>query len=396
MVTNSLVSAHNWSRLLVRYLGVYLIYLAVLARFFYRYARSPHVGLMLLLLALYGVLLILSPWLSRWRGWSPWLYLLLQSGLAMGLLLFPPHEDFLPMLFIPLSLQATLFFKRRTGLLCIGAFTLAIAGPLVVGWGWTLTGPVMLLLFGGLYFLMGHYAHLIQRAEAARRENQGLIHELQVAGRQLQDYAAQVEEYAAAQERSRLARELHDSVTQTIFSMNLTAQAARLLVEKEPGRAAEQIERLQQLARSAVGEIQVLVSQLRPRSLAEEGLAAALRRLVAERESRDGLHIHLEVKGDKALPEAVAVGLYRIAQEALNNVAKHAGTQEAILRLDLAGERGCLEVQDHGAGFDPGGVSLQGGHVGLVGMAERARELGWQLSCSSQPGYGTRIRVEET
>ncbi|NIP85643.1 MAG: histidine kinase, partial [Planctomycetales bacterium] len=69
--------------------------------------------------------------------------------------------------------------------------------------------------------------------------------------------------------------------------------------------------------------------------------------------------------------------------------------QEAILRLDLAGERSCLEVQDHGAGFDPGGVSLQGGHVGLEGMAERARELGWQLSCSSQPGHGTRIRVEE-
>jgi signal transduction histidine kinase len=395
MDTDSLTSWHGLSRLLVRYLGVYLIYLAVLARFIYKYAGSPHVGLMLLLLALYGLLLILEPWLSRWRGWSPWLYLLLQSGLAMRLLLFPPHEDFLPMLFIPLCLQAVLFFKRRMGLVCIAAFTLAIAGPLMAGWEWTLVGPMMLLLFAGLYFLMGNYAHLIQRAEAARRENQGLIHELQVAHRQLQDYAAQVEEYATAQERGRLARELHDSATQTIFSMNLTAQAARLLVEKEPGRAAEQIERLQQLARSAVGEIQVLVSQLRPCSLAEEGLAAALRRLVAEREARDGLRIHLEISGEKELPESVAAGLYRIAQEALNNVAKHAGTQEAILRLDLAGERSCLEVQDHGAGFDPGGVSLQGGHVGLVGMAERARELGWKLSCSSQPGHGTRIRVEE-
>jgi signal transduction histidine kinase len=395
MDTDSLASWHGLSRLVIRYLGVYLIYLAVLIRVIDKYADSLHLGLMLALLVMYGLLLILEPWLPRQPRWYPALYLVLQSGLAMRLLLFPPHEDFLPMLFIPLCLQAVLFFNRRVGLICTLAFCLALAGPVLVTWRWTPTGLVMVLLYAALFFLVGNYAHLIQHAEAARHENQALIQALQVAGRQVQDYAAQVEEFAAAQERSRLARELHDSATQTIFSMNLTAQAARLLVEKEPDRAALQIDRLQELAQSATGEIQVLVSQLRPRSLAEEGLPAALRRLVAEREARDGLRIHLEVSGEKELPEPVVVGLYRIAQEALNNVAKHAGTREALARLNLAGERAALEVEDGGVGFDPGAVPLQSGHVGLAGMAERARELGWRLSCDSQPGHGTRIRVEE-
>jgi signal transduction histidine kinase len=350
---------------------------------------------MLAMLVMYGLLLVLEPWLPRRPAWYPAGYLLLQSGLAMRLLLFPPHEDFLPTLFVPLCLQAVLFFDRRAGLICTLAFSLAVAGPVLINWKWTLAGLAMVLLYAALFYLVGHYAHLLQRAEAARRENQALIQALQMAGRQLQEYAAQVEELAAAQERSRLARELHDSATQTIFSMNLTAQAARLLVEKEPGRAAQQLDRLQELAQGATGEIQVLVSQLRPRSLAQEGLPAALRRLVAEREARDGLHIQLEVGGEKELPEAVVVGLYRIAQEALNNVAKHAGTREALLRLNLAGERLALEVEDGGVGFDADAVPLQSGHVGLAGMAERARELGWRLSCDSQPGRGTRIRVEE-
>jgi signal transduction histidine kinase len=395
MTIHSSASDHWSPRILIRYLGVYLIYLAALVRALHDYSGRPDTGLVVVLLVIYGLLLILEPWLPRRRGWYPWVYLSLQSGLVMVLLLFPPHQDFLPMLFIPLSLQAVLFFNRRTGLVWIGAFTLAMAGPVMAGWDWTLPGLVMVLFFGGIFFVIGNYAHLIQRAEAAGRENQRLLEELQVTHRQLEDYAAQVEEFAAAQERGRMARELHDSATQTIFSMNLTVQAARLLVDREPGRVAEQLDRLQKLAHSAVGEIQVLVSHLRPRSVVEEGLPAALRRLVAEREARDDLQIRLEVIGEKDLSETVAGGLYRIAQEALNNVAKHAGTREAVLRLNLTEGRPSLEVEDRGVGFDPGAVPLKSGHVGLVGMAERARELGWKLSYDTQPGHGTRIRVEE-
>jgi signal transduction histidine kinase len=206
-----------------------------------------------------------------------------------------------------------------------------------------------------------------------------------------------VEDLGVAQERNRLARDLHDSVTQTVFSMNLTAQAARLLLEKDPGRVEEQLARLQELDQSAMGEIQVLLAELKPRAVLEGGLAAALARLAAERQQRDGLRVRLETAAPRDLPERVALGLYRIAQEALNNAVKHSGAVEVILRLNLEARPAYLEVEDCGSGFELDAASAaaqQKGHIGLAGMVERAREIGWQLEIASRPGSGTRVRVE--
>jgi signal transduction histidine kinase len=99
--------------------------------------------------------------------------------------------------------------------------------------------------------------------------------------------------------------------------------------------------------------------------------------------------------GERALPQAVAAGLYRITQEALGNVVKHSGTLEATVRLELNGERACLEIEDHGLGFDPQTALGQHGHLGLVGMVEQAREIGWKVCIESRPGLGTCVRVEE-
>lgn len=371
-----------------------LIYGGVLLRTVLWYYQGEAPGQVLVLLVVYGLGLATEPLLKRRRPWSAIIYLVWQSALTLVLLLIPPYLDFLPALFVPLSLQAVLWFGGRAGFLWIGAFIVAVAGPLMISWLWQLTGLAMVLLYGCAFSLAGGYGYLIRQADSARRQNQRLLGELQVAHRQLQDYAAQLEEFGAAQERSRLAQELHDSVTQTIFSMNLTVQAARMLVDKNPGGVAGQLDRLQELAHSAAGEIRVLVNQLRPRSIADEGLAAALRRLAAERQARDGLQVCLEVSGQKELPEPVTLGLYRIAQEALNNVARHAGTAEVAVRLQLDSCPAYLEVEDHGAGFVPGQVTSQG-HFGLAGMAERARELGWRWQLDAQPGRGTRIRVEE-
>jgi signal transduction histidine kinase len=256
-------------------------------------------------------------------------------------------------------------------------------------------GLTMTVLNTGYCLLFSGYARQVQTAEMVRQRNQQILGDLQVAHRRLQGYALQVEALAAERERSRLARELHDSVTQTVFSMNLTVQSARLLLAREPDRAARQLERLEELAASAMGEIQVLVSQLRPQSLAEEGLPTALRWLAAERQARDGLQVTLDVAGERALPETVAASLFRIAQEALANVVKHSGTHEATVRLSLASGTSFLEVEDGGLGFDPQAAQGQRGHLGLAGMAERAREIGWSLSIDSQLGRGARIRVEE-
>jgi signal transduction histidine kinase len=342
---------------------------------------------------------------------GPWfglVYLLLQTGLVAGLLLVPPILDFFGLLWVPLGMQAIFFFGRRWGLAFVGLFFLAMAGPMLIdekGWVFGLTMTVLNI---GYCLLFSGYAHQVQRAEAVQAHNRQLLGELEVAHRQLQGYAAQAEALSTVRERGRLARELHDSVTQTVFSMNLTVQSARLLLNRDPGRASGQLERLEDLAADARGEIQALVSQLRPQSLAEEGLPAALRRLAAERQARDGLEVTVEVEGGardeaapahrprEALPEPAAEGLYHIAQEALTNVARHAGTAQATVRLRLGPGASFLEVQDGGRGFDPQAALDRRGHLGLAGMAERAREIGWRLSIDSRPGRGTRTRVEES
>jgi signal transduction histidine kinase len=220
-----------------------------------------------------------------------------------------------------------------------------------------------------------------------------MLDELQTAHRQLQGYANQMANLAVERERNLLARELHDSVTQTVFSMNLAAQSAHLLLDKEPPRAAGQLLRLEELAVSALREIQSLVSQLRPRSIVEEGLPSALRRLAAEQKLRDSLQVSLDIHDERTLSETVAEGLYSIAHEALINVSKHSGTCEAIVRLNLGRHDSCLEIEDHGLGFNPQAALDQRGHLGLAGMFERADEIGWHLAIESRPGKGTRIRV---
>ena len=220
--------------------GIWLIYAGVVLRVYVRYAGLPQRALVMLLFAVYGLLLLVEPFLRSWVVQKPSsrgdrsgeaapdrrllavLYLLAQTGLVVALFSIPPHVDFFAGLFVPLSLQSVLLFGRRLGFLCIAIYPVAMFVPLTAnekGWPFAL---IMSLFAGGLYFLFGSYAYQVQKAERARSQNQQLLEDLQVANRQLKGYATQVEDLAAEQERNRLARELHDSVTQTVFSMNLT------------------------------------------------------------------------------------------------------------------------------------------------------------------------------
>jgi signal transduction histidine kinase len=177
--------------------------------------------------------------------------------------------------------------------------------------------------------------------------------------------------------------------------MNLAAQSARLLWNRDPVRVAGQLSRLEELAASAQREIQSLVSQLSPPALPEMGLPFALQRLAQEQESRSGLHVSVKIQGEKNLSEAIVSSLYAITQEALTNVVKHSGCREASVRLLLVKGRSCLVIEDHGRGFNPKTISGQRGHLGLAGMSERAREMGWTLTVESQPSQGTCVRVSE-
>jgi signal transduction histidine kinase len=383
-------------------IAVYLMFAAVVLRTVV--VMSGHTGfpILLALLSAYGLLLFIRTGLARQSNRrflptriSQFVYLFLQASLVILLLIISSYEDFLATLFVPLGLDAVAFFGRRFGYGIILIFSLSIIITFLFSDVGRLFGMVMGILYSGLCFLFGGYADQIQKAKTAHDHNESVFQELQKAHLQLQGFADQRENLAIEHERGQLARELHDSVTQTVFSMNLTAQSAHLIFEKDPSRAAGQLLHLEELAASALREIQSLVAQLKPRPRIEDGLANALRRLTEEQETRNSLRVTFEIHGDSTLSEAVAAGLYSITREALVNVSKHSGVSEATVHLNLVKNCSSLEIVDCGRGFDTTATLDQRGHLGLAGMRERAHEIGWNLSVASQPGAGTRILVTE-
>ncbi|MFW5941381.1 MAG: GAF domain-containing protein [Chloroflexota bacterium] len=203
---------------------------------------------------------------------------------------------------------------------------------------------------------------------------------------------------AAHEERQRLARELHDSVTQTLFSATLIADVLPRVWEKDPALGQARLEELCELNRGALAEMRALLLELRPAALAEGALPDLLRQLVEAVRGRSRLQIALEVDGappEDGLPADVQIALYRITQEALNNVVKHAEAHAVSVTLAF-GETGVLlDVADDGSGFDPtvDAIARHGDSFGLSIMRERAAEIGADLDIESAPGAGTRVTV---
>jgi signal transduction histidine kinase len=293
-----------------------------------------------------------------------------------------------------MSMQAAQRLGLRTTLLWIALFTLLTTLALSFSPGVGIAEAVAFaIVYAVLDCFLAVYALVARRAEEAGARNRTLADALVAANRETEACSRQTEALAAAEERHRLARELHDSVTQTVFSMNLTAQSAVLLLPRDAGAAAAQLERLEDLGRSALTEIDALGSELGADARGEGDLEAQLRRNLAERELPGGLSVTIAVEGESVLSAGERHSLVRIAQEALNNVAKHARAREAAVRVRLAPPRR-LEVVDDGVGFDPVDASASCG-MGLGSMRERAQELGWTFRVTSAPGRGTSVVVEE-
>jgi signal transduction histidine kinase len=195
---------------------------------------------------------------------------------------------------------------------------------------------------------------------------------------------------AVAAERTRLARELHDAVTQTLFSTTLIADVLPTLWRMNPVEGERRLAELRELTRGALAEMRTLLMELRPNALVDAPLPALLRQLVEAMIGRARITIDLHTEGERRLPPEVQVGLYRVAQEALNNVVKHAHASQAVVTLRL-GDTVRLAIADDGAGFDPGAVTAD--HLGLRIMRERADAIGALLNVYSEPGEGTQVSV---
>jgi signal transduction histidine kinase len=234
---------------------------------------------------------------------------------------------------------------------------------------------------------------LIQRTVRQTEQAEALLSELQAANRELGLARQKDKELAVAEERLRLARNLHDSVTQLLYSMSLYAgAAAEQLNSGSPETVAGHLSELQDTAQTALREMRLLVFELRPSALEQGGLVAALQARLDSVEARGGMKTDLQVEGEENLSPATQAELYNIAMEALNNVLKHAQAQSVRIRLEFGPDLTKLEIHDNGKGFEPE-ERLPGG-FGITGMKERARKIGAQFQLQSSADSGTNVLIQ--
>ncbi|WP_328428679.1 GAF domain-containing sensor histidine kinase [Streptomyces sp. NBC_00443] len=201
-------------------------------------------------------------------------------------------------------------------------------------------------------------------------------------------------ELTIEEERSRLAHELHDAVSQKLFSLRLTAQAAAALIDRDPSRAKGELHQVAALAAEAADELRAAVVELRPAALDEDGLVATLRTQIQVLDRAHSARVTFAGRGVKALPSAQEEAVLRVAQEALHNALRHSGGEHVDVTLDRRAGGAVLRITDDGGGFDPKAIRRAGRHLGLVSMRDRASGVGGTLTVESAPGKGTVIEME--
>ncbi len=203
------------------------------------------------------------------------------------------------------------------------------------------------------------------------------------------DLRSQAEEIAVSAERSRLARDLHDAVTQTLFATSLIAEVLPRLWERNPEAGKQKVTEIRELTRGALAEMRTLLMELRPKALEDVPLPDLLQQLSEAFTGRARIPVERAVSSAIELPSQVKIGFYRIVQEALNNIQKHA--RASFVRLELQEENGLvkLRISDNGIGFNPARSSPD--HFGLGIMEERAQNIQARLFIDSEPGKGTQI-----
>jgi len=260
---------------------------------------------------------------------------------------------------------------------------------------------VVLTLVGAVY---GFFRIRVRNIEIHSRELETQVQERTAALADANELLAQERsEAAVAEERTRLARELHDAVTQTLFSASLLAEALPSSWENDPEEGRQLLGEIRQLSRGALAEMRTLLHELRPTTIAETALPELLRQLAEAVTGREGIPVDVKIDCQCNLPTDVHVALYRIAQESLNNVIKHARASEVSIQFKctkctkgidspLTPRRVTLTIKDDGRGFDMDHIISEG--MGLGIMRERAESVGAVLQVTSQPGKGTQIEVD--
>ena len=234
------------------------------------------------------------------------------------------------------------------------------------------------------------YIYSLFRASVSRAF---LIDELREAKRALEESRRNEIELAALRERERLAREMHDGLGHTLAALSVQLEAVQRLYRVDPERASAQVDTLKALTRASMAELRSSLAGLRAPGLGDQSIEPALQALCVEFEQHSGVKVVLALEGDSgSLPAAVTETLWRVAQEALTNVEKHAQAKQVTLTLAAASRQVSLAVCDDGVGI-PVGLLPVNGHYGLVGMRERVEGLGGALQVTRPPAGGTCVQA---
>ena len=268
-------------------------------------------------------------------------------------------------------------------ILAVSALNFALVTNLKSLLPWFL-GTIPIVIFVSLYVMM-----YVRQAEARARA-QGLAHDLEAANRQLSEYAARVEDLTIAAERQRMARELHDTLSQGLAGLILQLEAVDAHLAGQRGERARAIlEQSMQTARQTLAEARQAIDDLRRPPASD--LAEALRREAQHFSDSTGIPCRTDIQASSELPEAVLEAAQRAVSEGLSNVARHARAAHVSLQVRTDGPDLEIELADDGLGFDP--AAVEAGHYGLLGMGERVRLAGGSLEVRSAPGGGTQICI---
>ncbi len=201
----------------------------------------------------------------------------------------------------------------------------------------------------------------------------------------------QAHELATMEERQRLARDLHDAVTQTLFSASIIAEVLPILWEKNPEEGKKRLEELRRSTKGALAEMRILLLELRPAALTEVGLGELMHQMIDAATGKSGIPISLTIEGLRKLPADVQIVFYRVAQEALNNIQKHAEATEVSVELSYKIDFVGLVIKDNGVGFNPNTISAE--HLGLSIICERAEAIEAECTIDSEVDRGTQVTV---
>ncbi len=241
--------------------------------------------------------------------------------------------------------------------------------------------------------LAAEFNQMTQNLLRARTELEDWAHEME---RRVEERTAQVveqkERLAVMEERQRMARELHDSISQALFTLTITLESAQGFLAKNPSKVPILLDRAHAVAKEALGDVRLLIAELRPAPLAQRGLTEGLREQLSAIATRTGIPIDFHPESGVYLTPENEDALYRIALEAVNNAMNHAHPTRVAVSLFVRDHRVMLTVVDDGAGFEP--EAEYTGHYGLKTMRERARAAGGTLTVESRPGSGTTVRAD--